>query len=77
MKNLFGKTPNKSVNPDEAVAVGAAIQGSILRGDIKDMVLLDVTPLTLSTEVKGGFSFKMIPRNTAIPVKKTNTFTTA
>jgi molecular chaperone DnaK len=77
VKNLFGKAPNKSVNPDEAVAVGAAIQGSILRGDIKDMVLLDVTPLTLSTEVKGGFSFKMIPRNTAIPVKKSNTFTTA
>jgi len=77
VKNIFGKNPNKSVNPDEAVAVGAAIQGSILRGDIKDMVLLDVTPLTLSTEVKGGFSFKMIPRNTAIPVKKSNTFTTA
>lgn len=76
VKDLFGRTPNKSVNPDEAVAVGAAIQGSILRGDIKDMVLLDVTPLTLSTEVKGGFSFKMIPRNTAIPVKKSNTFTT-
>jgi molecular chaperone DnaK len=76
VKNVFGKTPNKSVNPDEAVAVGAAIQGGILKGDMKDLVLLDVTPLTLSTEVKGGFSFKMIPRNTAIPVKKTNIFTT-
>lgn len=64
------------MNPDEAVAVGAAIQGSILRGDTKDMVLLDVTPLTLSTEVKGGFSFKMIPRNTTIPVKKSDIFTT-
>jgi len=76
VKDLFGKVPNKSVNPDEAVAVGAAIQGSILKGDMKGLVLLDVTPLTLSTEVKGGFSFKMIPRNTAIPVKKSNSFTT-
>lgn len=64
------------MNPDEAVAVGAAIQGGILKGDMKDLVLLDVTPLTLSTEVKGGFSHKMIPRNTAIPVKKSDTFTT-
>lgn len=76
VKNIFGKAPNKSVNPDEAVAVGAAIQGSILKGDFKDLVLLDVTPLTLSTEVKGGFSFKMIPRNTPIPVTKSNIFTT-
>lgn len=76
VKNLFGRTPNKSVNPDEAVAVGAAIQGGILKGDMKGMVLLDVTPLTLSTEVKGGFSFKMIPRNTPIPVKKSESFTT-
>lgn len=76
VKGIFEKTPNKSVNPDEAVAVGAAIQGGILKGDMKDMILLDVTPLTLSTEVQGGFAFKMIPRNTAVPVIKTNTFTT-
>lgn len=56
--------------------MGAAIQGSILKGDFKDLILLDVTPLTLSTEVKGGFSFKMIPRNTPIPVTKSNIFTT-
>lgn len=76
VKDIFGRIPNKSVNPDEAVAVGAAIQGGILKGDMKDLILLDVTPLTLSTEVAGGFSFKMIPRNTAVPVTKTNTFTT-
>lgn len=76
MKNIFGKTPNKSVNPDEAVAIGAAIQGGIIRGDMSGLVLLDVTPLTLATEVQGGFAFKMIPRNTAIPVKKSNEFTT-
>ena len=76
VKNIFGRAPNKSVNPDEAVAVGAAIQGGILKGDMGGIVLLDVTPLTLSTEVKGGFSHKMIPRNTPIPTKKTDTFTT-
>lgn len=76
VKNIFGRTPNKSVNPDEAVAVGAAIQGGILMGKMTGIVLLDVIPLTLATEVKGGFSFKMIPRNTAVPIKKTNIFTT-
>ena len=76
VKDVFGRPPNKSINPDEAVAVGAAIQGGILKGDMKDMILLDVTPLTLSTEVKGGFAHKMIPRNTAIPIKKTDTFVT-
>ncbi len=72
-----GKEPNKSVNPDEVVAVGAAIQAGVLAGDVKDVLLLDVTPLTLSIETMGGVSTPMIVRNTTIPVKKTETFSTA
>ena len=77
VKNLFGKEPNYSVNPDEAVAIGAAIQGSILKGDIKDVLLLDVTPLTLGIETQGGVFTPLIERNTTIPIKKQQTFSTA
>jgi molecular chaperone DnaK len=67
---LAGKEPNKGVNPDEVVAIGAAIQGAVLAGDVKDVLLLDVTPLTLSIETAGGVSTAMIERNTTIPTKK-------
>jgi molecular chaperone DnaK len=77
VKELFGKEPNKGVNPDEVVAVGAAIQGGVLQGEIKDLLLLDVTPLTLSIETMGGVSTPMIPRNTTIPTRKSETFSTA
>ena len=77
VKELFGKEGNKSVNPDEVVAVGAAVQGGVLQGDVKDLLLLDVTPLTLSIETQGGVATPMIPRNTTIPTRKTETFTTA
>ncbi|MCU1298544.1 MAG: Chaperone DnaK [Acidobacteriaceae bacterium] len=77
VKDLFGKEGNKSVNPDEVVAVGAAIQGGVLQGDVKDLLLLDVTPLTLAIETQGGVATQMIPRNTTIPTKKTETFSTA
>src|SRR5213082_2021447 len=77
VKELFGKEPHKGVNPDEVVAVGAAIQGGVLKGEVKDLLLLDVTPLTLSIETLGGVSTPMIPRNTTIPTKKTETFSTA
>src|SRR3981081_397320 len=77
VKELFGKEGNKSVNPDEVVAVGAAIQGGVLKGEVKDMLLLDVTPLTLAIETQGGVATPMIPRNTTIPTKKTETFSTA
>src|SRR5882672_5860137 len=77
VKQLFGREPHKGVNPDEVVAVGAAIQGGVLKGDVKDLLLLDVTPLTLSIETLGGVSTPMIPRNTTIPTRKTETFSTA
>ena len=77
VKELFGREPHKGVNPDEVVAVGAAIQGGVLQGDVKDLLLLDVTPLTLSIETLGGVSTPMIPRNTTIPTRKTETFSTA
>jgi len=72
-----GKEPHKGVNPDEVVAVGAAVQAGVLKGDVKDILLLDVTPLTLGVETLGGIVQKMIERNTTIPTKKTETFTTA
>jgi molecular chaperone DnaK len=77
VKELFGKEPHKGVNPDEVVAVGAAIQGGVLKGEVKDLLLLDVTPLTLAIETLGGVATPMIPRNTTIPTKKTETFSTA
>src|SRR6202045_2256018 len=77
VKELFGKEPHKGVNPDEVVAIGAAIQGGVLGGEVKDLLLLDVTPLTLSIETLGGVATPMIPRNTTIPTRKTETFSTA
>lgn len=77
VKNLFGKEPNKSVNPDEAVALGAAIQGGVLQGDVKDVLLLDVTPLSLGIETMGGVATKLIARNTTIPTSKSQIFSTA
>ena len=77
VKKLFGKEPHRGVNPDEVVAVGAAVQAGVLAGEVKDLLLLDVTPLTLSIETLGGVATPMIPRNTTIPTKKTETFSTA
>ena len=77
MKNLFGKEPHKGVNPDEVVAIGAAIQGGVLGGEVKDLLLLDVTPLSLAIETLGGVATPMIPRNTTIPTRKSETFSTA
>jgi molecular chaperone DnaK len=75
-RRLIGKEPHKGVNPDEVVAVGAAIQGGVLRGDVKDVLLLDVTPLTLAIETAGGIATPMIPRNTTIPTRKSQIFST-
>jgi molecular chaperone DnaK len=75
-KNLIGRDPHRGVNPDEVVAIGAAIQGGVLKGDVKDVLLLDVTPLTLAIETAGGIATPMIPRNTTIPTKKSSTFST-
>jgi molecular chaperone DnaK len=77
VKSLFGREPHRGVNPDEVVAIGAAVQAGVLSGDVKDLLLLDVTPLTLSIETLGGVATAMIPRNTTIPTKKTETFSTA
>ena len=75
-RDIIGKEPHKGVNPDEVVAIGAAIQGGVLKGDVKDVLLLDVTPLTLAIETAGGIATPMIPRNTTIPTKKSNVFST-
>ena len=77
VKDLFGKEPHRGVNPDEVVAIGAAVQAGVLAGDVKDLLLLDVTPLSLSIETLGGVATQMIPRNTTIPTRKTEVFSTA
>ena len=77
VKNELGKEPNKSVNPDEVVALGASIQGGVISGDVKDVLLLDVTPLSLGIETLGGVMTVLIPRNTTIPTSKSQVFSTA
>ena len=77
VKALFKREPNRSVNPDEVVAMGAAVQGGVLRGDVKDILLLDVTPLSLGIETMGGVNTVLIARNTTIPTKQSQIFSTA
>src|SRR5687768_13673629 len=77
VKDYFGKEPHKGVNPDEVVAIGAAVQGGVLSGEVKDVLLLDVTPLSLGIETLGGVATVLIPRNTTIPAKKSEIFSTA
>merc|ERR1712023_511651 len=77
VEKFFGKKPSKNVNPDEVVAMGAAVQGGVLRGDVKDILLIDVTPLSLGIETLGGVFTRLIGRNTSIPTKKSNVFSTA
>ncbi|MCK5340971.1 MAG: molecular chaperone DnaK, partial [Desulfobulbaceae bacterium] len=77
VKEIFGKEPHKGVNPDEVVAIGAAIQGGVLKGDVKDVLLLDVTPLSLGIETLGGVTTKLIEKNTTVPTKKSQVFSTA